>query len=161
MIPNRPDTVWLFDYDLTLYGTEERYVINSLDHRISLFVQKTVGTDFETAHKIRTDYLERFGTTLAGLMAMNQVDPDEFFDFIQENKTKIKRQQYPLMLAYAINNHKSQGMTFDKLVVNFHDVFGDGMGYVVLSRTRSLNGLYLKGFDCKKIQTSQKVIQFY
>lgn len=89
MIPNRPDTVWLFDYDLTLYGTEERYVINSLDHRISLFVQKTVDTDFETAHKIRTDYLERFGTTLAGLMAMNHVDPDEFFDFIHEPENLI------------------------------------------------------------------------
>ena len=76
--------VWLFDYDLTLYGTEERYVINSLDHRISLFVQKTVGGDFESAHKIRTDYLERFGTTLAGLMAMNGTDPDDFFDFIHE-----------------------------------------------------------------------------
>ena len=74
--------VWLFDYDLTLYGTEERCVINSLDHRISLFVQKTVGGAFESAHKIRTDYLERFGTTLAGLMAMNNTDPDDFFDFI-------------------------------------------------------------------------------
>jgi putative hydrolase of the HAD superfamily len=30
--------VWLFDYDLTLYGAEERCVLNSLDHRISLFV---------------------------------------------------------------------------------------------------------------------------
>lgn len=74
--------IWLFDYDLTLYGTEERVVINSLDHRISLFVQKIVGTDFETAHKIRTDYLKKFGTTLAGLMAMHQVKPDDFFDFI-------------------------------------------------------------------------------
>ena len=76
--------IWLFDYDLTLYGAEERYVLDSLDHRISLFVQKTVGGDFESAHKIRTDYLEKFGTTLAGLMAMNGTDPDEFFDFIHE-----------------------------------------------------------------------------
>ena len=74
--------VWLFDYDLTLYGTEERCVIESLDHRISLFVQKTVGGDFESAHRIRTEYLERFGTTLAGLMEMNGTDPDDFFDFI-------------------------------------------------------------------------------
>ena len=83
------------------------------------------------------------------------------FEYVLEGKIKVKRLQYPLMLAYAITNHKSQGMTFDKLVVNFQKIFGDGMGYVVLSRTRSLEGLYLKGFDCKKIQTSQKVIQFY
>jgi putative hydrolase of the HAD superfamily len=95
MIPNRPDTVWLFDYGLPLYGTEERYVINSLDHRISLFVQKTVDTDFETAHKIRTDYLERFGTTLAGLVAKNQVDPDDFFDFIHEPEYLIYPKESP------------------------------------------------------------------
>lgn len=91
--------VWLFDYDLTLYGTEERYVINSLDHRISKFVQKTVGGDFESAHKIRTDYLERFGTTLAGLMAMNGTDPDEFFDFIHEPEYLTYPKKAPEKLA--------------------------------------------------------------
>ena len=91
--------VWLFDYDLTLYGDEERYVINSLDHRISLFVQKTVGGDFESAHRIRTDYLEKFGTTLAGLMAMNGTDPDEFFDFIHEPEFLTYPKRAPEKLA--------------------------------------------------------------
>ena len=91
--------VWLFDYDLTLYGTEERCVINSLDHRISLFVQKTVGGDFKSAHKIRTDYLERFGTTLAGLMAMNNTDPDDFFDFIHVPDFLIYPKKAPEKLA--------------------------------------------------------------
>ena len=91
--------VWLFDYDLTLYGAEERCVLNSLDHRISLFVQKTVGCDFETAHKVRTDYLERFGTTLAGLMAMHGTDPDEFFDFIHEPEYLIYPKKAPEKLA--------------------------------------------------------------
>ena len=91
--------VWLFDYDLTLYGAEERHVLNSLDHRISLFVQKTVGGDFESAHKIRTDYLEQFGTTLAGLMAMNGTDPDEFFDFIHEPEYLIYPKNAPEKLA--------------------------------------------------------------
>jgi putative hydrolase of the HAD superfamily len=97
--------IWLFDYDLTLYGEEERCVINSLDHRISLFVQKTVGGDFESAHRIRTDYLERFGTTLAGLMAMNQVDPDEFFDFIHQPEFLIYPKKAPekLELLQGLN----------------------------------------------------------
>lgn len=96
--------VWLFDYDLTLYGAEERYVLDSLDHRISLFVQKTVGGDFESAHKIRTDYLEKFGTTLAGLMAMNGTDPDEFFDFIHEPEylTYPKRAPEKLSLLQSL-----------------------------------------------------------
>ncbi len=76
--------IWLFDYDLTLYGADERCVIDSLDHRISLSVQKATGVDFEKASEIRKEYLQRFGTTLAGLQAMHGVQPDDFFDFIHE-----------------------------------------------------------------------------
>ena len=83
-IQNDSSKIWLFDYDLTLYGEEERFVLNSLDHRIAEFVQKTVGGTFESATEIRKDYLHRFGTTLSGLMAMNGTAPDDFFDFIHE-----------------------------------------------------------------------------
>ena len=83
-IQNDSSKIWLFDYDLTLYGEEERFVLNSLDHRIAEFVQKTVGGTFESATEIRKDYLHRFGTTLSGLMAMNGTEPDDFFDFIHE-----------------------------------------------------------------------------
>lgn len=81
-IPNLADRVWLFDYDLTLYA--ERAIIESLDLRISLFVQKTVQCPFEEAVKIRKDYLHRFGTTLAGLRSVHGVLPDDYFDFIHE-----------------------------------------------------------------------------
>ena len=91
--------VWLFDYDLTLYGEEERFVLDSLDRRIALFVQKTVGGDFENATRIRKEYLERFGTTLAGLMAMNGTDPDDFFDFIHEPEYLIYPTKAPEKLA--------------------------------------------------------------
>lgn len=87
--------VWLFDYDLTLYGEEERCVIRSLDDRISLSVQNAVGGDFENAHRIRTEYLERFGTTLAGLQAMHGVDPDDFFDFIHQPEYLIYPKESP------------------------------------------------------------------
>lgn len=76
--------IWLFDYDLTLYGADEHCVIDSLDERISQTVQNATGVDMETAHKIRKDYLLRFGTTLAGLQAMHGVKPDDFFDFIHQ-----------------------------------------------------------------------------
>lgn len=76
--------IWLFDYDLTLYGADEHCVIESLDERISQTVQNATGVDMETAHKIRKEYLVRFGTTLAGLQAMHGVKPDDFFDFIHQ-----------------------------------------------------------------------------
>ena len=107
-IRNDSSKIWLFDYDLTLYGEEERFVLNSLDHRISLFVQKMVGCDFETAHKVRTDYLERFGTTLAGLMALHHTNPEDFFDFIHEPEYLVYPKVAPekLSLLESLAGHR-------------------------------------------------------
>lgn len=83
------------------------------------------------------------------------------FEYIKESRTKIKRTQYPLRLAYGITIHKAQGMTFDKLVVNFNKIFDYGQAYVALSRTKTLEGLIIRGFDHNKIIANKKVVDFY
>lgn len=52
--------------------------------------------------------------------------------------------QIPLRLAWAVTIHKSQGLTFDKLVVDARQAFAHGQVYVALSRCTSLEGLVLK-----------------
>lgn len=63
----------------------------------------------------------------------------------QEMETEVQGvfRQYPLRLAWAITIHKSQGLTFDKAVIDAASSFASGQVYVALSRCRTLDGMVL------------------
>jgi len=61
-----------------------------------------------------------------------------------EEKVLGRLIQYPLRLAWAVTIHKSQGMTFDHINLDFsHSPFAHGQTYVALSRSRSMSGISL------------------
>ena len=70
--------------------------------------------------------------------------------------------QIPLRLAWAVTFHKSQGQTYDEVIVDMGSgAFSSGHTYVALSRVRSLDGLYLtKPIRLKDIQVDQAVVEF-
>jgi hypothetical protein len=69
--------------------------------------------------------------------------------------------QYPLRLAWAITIHKSQGLTFEKAVIDAVDSFSPGQVYVALSRLTGLDGLILSSpIHEKAIQLDERILKY-
>lgn len=77
----------------------------------------------------------------------------------EEGKTKAEISQLPLRLAWAITVHKSQGMSLDAMEVDLSKSFVRGMGYVALSRVRSLSGMKLLGFNDMSLEIDGEVLE--
>ncbi|MBI1225640.1 MAG: AAA family ATPase [Bacteroidetes bacterium] len=72
-------------------------------------------------------------------------------------------EQYPLKLAWAVTIHKSQGKTFDKVIIDMDSgAFEHGQTYVALSRCRTLEGIVLKQkLKPSDILTDERVVEYY
>ncbi len=69
--------------------------------------------------------------------------------------------QYPLQLAWAITIHKSQGLTFDRAIIDAQAAFAHGQVYVALSRCRSFEGIVLcSPITYASVRTDTKVRDF-
>jgi len=69
--------------------------------------------------------------------------------------------QYPIRLAWAITIHKSQGLTFDKAIIDAGESFAAGQVYVALSRLTSIDGLVLYSkINAHCISTDERVLHF-
>ena len=68
----------------------------------------------------------------------------------------VYREQFPLILAYAVTIHKCQGLSLDCAIIDLSSkVFADGMAYVALSRVKLLLGLHLRNCSGQRLNQGQ------
>ena len=113
----------------------------------SVMVKVTInGTDFEispvTFNKYKCEYNRE----------------EKKLEYIVESSVS----QFPLILAYAITIHKSQGMTYQQIACDLGSCFAPGQAYVALSRCSNYDKLYLtKKIDASSIIKDNVVTNFY
>ncbi len=100
----------------------------------------------------------------------NQIEHYRYEMYYDNRKHKLSRVlpyiqktvQYPIKLAYAFTIHKSQGQTYDGVVIDLNShIFAPGQLYVALSRVKSLKGLYLtKPLTYSDIITDETIFEF-
>ncbi|MEZ6096438.1 MAG: helix-turn-helix domain-containing protein [Pirellulaceae bacterium] len=99
-----------------------------------------------------------------------EVVPDEWqnvrYSFNEESK-QIEEQilgtftQYPIRLAWAITIHKSQGLTFDRAIIDAQAAFASGQVYVALSRCKTFEGIVLRSpILSSSVKTDPLVVSF-
>jgi ATP-dependent DNA helicase PIF1 len=79
---------------------------------------------------------------------------------MEDGRVRAEVVQLPLRLAWAITIHKSQGMSLDAAEIDLSKSFTPGMGYVALSRVRSLDGVYLSGMNAMAMRLHPEIFDF-
>ncbi len=107
------------------------------------------------------DFLDSDGTPIIELYnGKTLYARPETWAIEEDGKVKASLSQLPLRLAWAITIHKSQGMSLDNAEIDLSRTFAYGMGYVALSRVRTLSGIRLVGFNPDALRVDPKVLEF-
>ena len=90
---------------------------------------------------------------------MSVIVAPEIWAIEEDGRIKASITQFPLRLAWAITIHKSQGMSLDNAEIDLRSTFTYGMGYVALSRVRTLSGIRLIGFTKESLLVDPRVLE--
>lgn len=131
-------------------GASVMFVKNNFDGG---YVNGTLGTvvDFEEGSSYPI-VEKKDGTQITAVPSGWSIEEDD--------KVLARITQIPLRLAWAITVHKSQGMSLDYAEIDLSRAFIRGMGYVALSRVRTLAGIKLMGLNKMALQINPAITEF-
>lgn len=152
---------YICDFNLKLkVGAHVMMITNDNEHK--RWVNGTFGTitDLnEDSIKVLIDCNE---------YVVNRADFIKYKCYYNRDKRKLTYvaescvRQFPVILAYAVTIHKSQGMTYQEVVCDLNGCFESGQAYVALSRCVSLDTLYLVNKISKEdVFTNDSIMEFY
>ena len=74
---------WIFDLDNTLYPVSTN-LFTQINVNMSNYIMDLLKVDRDVADKMRHDYWQKYGTSLAGLMKNFEIEPDHFLEFVHD-----------------------------------------------------------------------------
>ncbi|MDO8530251.1 MAG: hypothetical protein Q7S10_02485, partial [bacterium] len=130
-------------------GARVMFIKNNFDQG---YVNGTQGTvvDFDIMGMPVVETLD--GQKIAAMKASWKIEDEE-------SRVVAEIMQLPLRLAWAITVHKSQGMNLDAAQIDLSRCFVKGMGYVAISRLKTLAGLHLVGANDMAFCVNEKAIE--
>lgn len=158
----------LYPTDLILTLREGAQVMFVKNDSESKFVNGTLGKIVELSGTVIKVLVEERGKS--EIIKVEKMDwelqrykVNEMDDSKIETEVVGKFTQYPIRLAWAITIHKSQGKTFENMIIDLgRGAFEFGQTYVALSRCRTLNGIVLKQkLRPNDVLVDERIIDFY
>lgn len=160
---NFPEHIYPVDQELTLkLGAQVMFLKNDLSQEKRYYNGKIGVVEYLDTDEIKVRFPEE-----NVVISVEEYEWENVTYQLNEDTNEIEEKvqgtfvHYPLKLAWAITIHKSQGLTFDKAILDVADVFAPGQAYVALSRLRSIDGLVLKSpFRINGIASDEDIIEY-